>query len=200
MRKAISRRWLVTCKSGTVVVLGGIETATYENDEILPVYFIIKRRIIFLPKEDTVTEKPDTGGEGGTDSTVNESSLLALVNNVRKTGCTCGTTAMPAVAPDTWNNVLENVALLHSTDMSTNNYFSHTGRDGSSPGDRITQAGYNWRAYGENIAKGYTSEQAVMTGWLQSEGHCKNIMSSKVKEMGVGRDGNYWTQVFASKN
>jgi uncharacterized protein YkwD len=106
---------------------------------------------------------------------------------------------MPAVAPVTWNNVLENVALLHSTDMNKNNYFSHTGLDGSTPGDRITRAGYNWRAYGENIAKGYTSEQAVMTGWLQSEGHCKNIMSSNVKEMGVGRDGNYWTQVFASK-
>jgi uncharacterized protein YkwD len=83
--------------------------------------------------------------------------------------------------------------------MNKNNYFSHTGLDGSSPGDRITRVGYNWRAYGENIAKGYTSEQAVMNGWLQSEGHCKNIMSSNVKEMGVGRDGNYWTQVFAAK-
>ena len=150
-------------------------------------------------KEDTVTEKPDTGGESGTDSTVNESTLLSLVNNVRKTGCTCGTTAMPAVAPVTWNSVLEKVALLHSTDMNKNNYFSHTSLDGSTPGDRITRAGYNWRAYGENIAKGYTSEQAVMTGWLQSEGHCKNIMSGNVKEMGIGRDGNYWTQVFASK-
>jgi uncharacterized protein YkwD len=152
-------------------------------------------------KEDTVTEQPKPGGDttATTDSTVNESTILALVNNVRKTGCTCGTTAMPAVAPVTWNSSLEKAAFLHSADMNKNNYFSHTGLDGSTPGDRITRAGYSWRAYGENIAKGYTSEQAVMTGWLQSEGHCKNIMSSNVKEMGVGRDGNYWTQVFASK-
>ncbi|HEX6431791.1 MAG TPA: CAP domain-containing protein [Niastella sp.] len=152
-------------------------------------------------KEDTVTEQPKPGGDTTitTDSTVNESTILALVNNVRKTGCTCGTTAMPAVAPVTWNSLLEKAALLHSTDMNKNNYFSHTGLDGSTPGDRITRVGYSWRAYGENIAKGYTSEQAVMTGWLKSEGHCKNIMSSNVKEMGVGRDGNYWTQVFASK-
>jgi uncharacterized protein YkwD len=152
-------------------------------------------------KEDTVAEQPNKGG-GDTatvDSTVNESTLLALVNNVRKTGCTCGSTAMPAVAPVTWNDLLEKSALLHSTDMNKNNYFSHTGLDGSSPGDRLTRVGYNWRAYGENIAKGYTSEQSVMNGWLQSEGHCKNIMSSHVKEMGVGRDGNYWTQVFATK-
>jgi uncharacterized protein YkwD len=150
-------------------------------------------------KEDTVTEQPNTGDETSTDSSVNESTLLTLVNNVRKTGCTCGSTAMPAVAPVTWNDLLEKAALQHSADMNKNNYFSHTGLDGSSPGDRITRVGYNWRAYGENIAKGYTSEQAVMNGWLQSEGHCKNIMSSSVKEMGVARDGNYWTQDFAAK-
>src|SRR5687767_4820477 len=152
-------------------------------------------------KEDTVTSQPKPGGGDTTinDSSVNESTLLALVNNVRKTGCTCGSTVMPAVAPVTWNNLLEKAALLHSADMNKNNYFSHTGLDGSSPGVRLTRVGYNWMAYGENIAKGYTSEQAVMNGWLQSEGHCKNIMSAHVKEMGVGRDGNYWTQVFAAK-
>lgn len=150
-------------------------------------------------KEDTVAEQPIKGGDTATDSTVNESTILTLVNNVRKTGCTCGATAMPAVAPVTWNNLLEKAAVLHSADMNKNNYFSHTGLDGSSAGDRITRVGYNWRAYGENIAKGYASEQAVMNGWLQSEGHCKNIMSSNVKEVGAGRDGNYWTQVFAAK-
>lgn len=154
-------------------------------------------------KEDTVTKQPDTGDDTSTpvtsDSTVNESTLLALVNNVRKTGCTCGTTAMPAVAPVTWNNLLEKAAVLHSMDMNKNNYFSHTGLDGSTAGDRITRVGYTWQAYGENIARGYTSEQSVMTGWLQSQDHCKNIMSAHVKEMGVGRDGNYWTQVFGSR-
>src|SRR5688572_11523770 len=77
-------------------------------------------------KEDTVTEQPKPGGETSTDSSVNESTLLALVNNVRKTGCTCGTTAMPAVTPLTWNDLLETAALRHSADMNKNNYFSHT--------------------------------------------------------------------------
>jgi uncharacterized protein YkwD len=135
---------------------------------------------------------------GGTNTT-NEAQLLSLVNNVRKAGCTCGTTVMPAVPELTWNDLLEKAATDHSIDMNTNNYFSHTGLDGSNPGQRITRAGYTWRAYGENIAKGYTSEQAVMDGWLKSEGHCKNIMSRNVKEMGVGRDGNLWTQVFAAQ-
>jgi uncharacterized protein YkwD len=148
-------------------------------------------------KDDAVAGQPNTGGETATDSTVKESSIIALVNNVRKTGCTCGSTIMPAVAPLTWNNLLKKAAQLHSADMNKNNYFDHTAPNGSTPGDRITSVGYTWLAYAENIAKGYTSEQAVMDGWLKSEGHCKNIMSSKVKEMGIGRDGNYWTQVFA---
>jgi uncharacterized protein YkwD len=56
-----------------------------------------------------------------------------------------------------------------------------------------------WKTYGENIANGYGTEQAVMTAWLASEGHCKNIMSSSFKEIGAGREGNYWTQVFGIK-
>ncbi len=63
--------------------------------------------------------------------------------------------------------------------MKTNNYFSHTGLNGSTAGQRITAAGYTWSAYGENIANGYSSEQAVINGWLGSEGHCKNIMSAE---------------------
>lgn len=148
-------------------------------------------------KEDLQPDK--NSNHNTTDSTTKETLLLTLVNNVRQTGCTCGTTVMPPVPPLTWNDLLEKAALGHSKDMNTNNYFSHTGLDGSSPGDRITRAGYTWKAYGENIALGYTAEQDVMNGWLQSEGHCKNIMSSRVKEMGVGRDGNYWTQVFGMR-
>lgn len=132
-------------------------------------------------------------------ASVNRTTFIQLVNNVRQAGCTCGSSVMPPVAPVTWNDLLANAALSHSSDMNTNDYFSHTGLNGSSAGDRITAAGYNWRAYGENIARGYTSEQAVMDGWLKSEGHCKNIMSSQFKEMGVGRAGNYWTQAFGSR-
>ncbi len=132
-------------------------------------------------------------------TSVNETLALQLVNNIRGQGCNCGSTYMPLVPPVSWNNLLEAAALAHAQDMYTNNYFSHTGKDGSTPGQRITRAGYAWRAYGENIAKGYQSEQAVVDGWLQSEGHCLNIMSSSFKEMGLARVGNYWVQEFGAR-
>jgi uncharacterized protein YkwD len=105
---------------------------------------------------------------------------------------------MKPVSPVTWNDKLEQAALIHSQDMDTNGYFDHTGRDGSTPATRITGVGYKWSAIGENIAMGYPSEQAVISAWLASEGHCKNIMNGMFTEMGVALDGKYWTQEFAT--
>ncbi len=124
--------------------------------------------------------------------------LLDLVNKWRKSGCNCGSTQMPPVGTVVWQAQLESVALKHSQDMEKQNYFSHTGKNGSDPGGRITAAGYKWRTYGENIVKGYPDAKAVVDGWIKSEGHCKNIMNGNFKEMGVGKSGAYWTQVFAS--
>ncbi|AFM02522.1 Cysteine-rich secretory protein family [Bernardetia litoralis DSM 6794] len=130
---------------------------------------------------------------------VNGQELVTLVNKYRTEGCTCGSDVMPAVATITWNETLAKTAYLHSKDMNDQDYFSHTGKDGSDTGIRMERQGYDWRAYGENIAKGYTNEQAVVEGWIESEGHCRNIMSANFEEMGVGKEGEYWTQVFGTR-
>lgn len=106
---------------------------------------------------------------------------------------------MPPVQPVTWNNQLAQAALGHSIYMNNKGRFSHLGRRGIGPGQRIRAAGYNWKAYGENIGYNYPDEQAVIAGWLQSVGHCKNIMDPHFKEMGVARSGAYWTQDFGAK-
>jgi uncharacterized protein YkwD len=130
---------------------------------------------------------------------VNKNTLLQWVNNIRQKGCNCGQTIMPPVAPVVWNESLAKAAFSHSSDMLGKNYFDHTSPDGSTPGSRITQTGYVWKTFGENIAMGYKDEDAVMNGWINSEGHCKNIMNAAFKDMGAGREGNYWTQEFGSK-
>lgn len=130
---------------------------------------------------------------------LNETLLLQLVNQQRQAGCNCGSTYFPPTTSLTWNDQLEEAALAHANDMFTYNYFDHTGHDGSTPGVRITRAGYAWRAYGENIAKGYTSEEAVFNGWINSEGHCRNIMDPGFREMGAARVNAYWVQEFGSR-
>ncbi len=53
---------------------------------------------------------------------------------------------------------------------------------------------------GENIAYGYTSSSAVVSAWMNSEGHRRNILDSRYSHIGVGYspDGNYWVQIFAA--
>ncbi len=132
-------------------------------------------------------------------STVNKTVMLQLVNDVRKNGCQCGDTYYNPVPALSWNSQLEAAAYKHSEDMYTNNFFNHVAPDGSNGGVRIQKAGYDWSAFGENIAMGYKSEKDVVNGWLQSPGHCKNIMNRSFRELGVARVGNYWTQEFGAK-
>ncbi|MCB5169080.1 CAP domain-containing protein [Streptomyces bambusae] len=118
--------------------------------------------------------------------------VVALVNKERaKVGCK----AVKA------NKKLTTAALKHSKDMAAHRTMSHTGSDGSDPGQRITRAGYQWRTYGENVAYGYTTSTKVMKGWMNSPGHKRNILNCAFKEIGVARaqPGNYWTQVFATR-
>ena len=104
-----------------------------------------------------------------------------------------------------WNSKLFDAAAAHSADMANNNYFSHTGQNGSNFGQRITAAGYAWKAAAENIAAGQSSTQQVMESWLQSPGHCSNIMSKAYTEVAVSCVQNassaykrYWAMELAT--
>lgn len=130
---------------------------------------------------------------------LNKTVMLQLVNKVRSSGCNCGGRFYPSAPPLAWNEKLEKAAFVHSQDMWRRNYFSHKAPDGSNGGNRIERAGYPWKAYGENIAFGYTTERDVVKGWLSSPGHCRNIMNRNYKEMGVSRVNNYWTQTFGAR-
>jgi len=127
-----------------------------------------------------------------------KNKLLGLVNEARKTGRYCGDEYFPPAGKVVWNELLEAAAQMHSDDMNTYDFLSHTGSDGSSPGDRLEKVGYEWTTYGENIAKGYPTEEEVIKGWLESPGHCANIMNPDFTEMGVATSGKYWTQIFAT--
>jgi uncharacterized protein YkwD len=120
--------------------------------------------------------------------------VVALVNQERaKAGC-------GALAEDPQ---LEKAAQDHSDDMAARNFFDHTNPDGADPGQRITAAGYKWSTYGENIAQGQQTAQAVMESWMNSPGHRANILNCSFKDIGVGihkgSGGPWWTQDFGAK-
>jgi uncharacterized protein YkwD len=131
--------------------------------------------------------------------------VLALTNAARSHARRCGGTAFAAAPPLSLNGLLERAALEHAVDMAAHDYMDHTGRDGSSPADRITHTGYKWRLVGENLASGIMTPEEAVAGWLESPHHCANLMAARFSEMGVafavnpGTDaGVYWTQTFGT--
>lgn len=145
---------------------------------------------------------PPVPGNGGSRNSQQE--VLNLVNQARANSRMCGTTFFDAAGELQWNEKLFNAAFSHSTDMATNNFFSHTGANGSSLGERVSKAGYKWSSLGENIAAGYPTADSVIQGWLNSPGHCANLMKANATELGVANVrsetanfGMYWTLVIA---
>ncbi|AYA74540.1 SafA/ExsA family spore coat assembly protein [Robertmurraya sp. P23] len=99
---------------------------------------------------------------------------------------------------------LARVARYKSADMRDRNYFSHTSPTYGSPFDMMKNFGISYRSAGENIAAGQRTPQEVVTAWMNSEGHRKNILSSGYTHIGVGyaqggSKQHYWTQMFISK-
>ena len=98
----------------------------------------------------------------------------------------------------TLNWELGRVARYKSQDMVDKRYFSHTSPTYGSPFQMIQAFGLSYRVAGENIAYGYSTPQAVVNGWMNSEGHRKNILNAGFTQIGVGYvgQGHYWTQMF----
>lgn len=111
------------------------------------------------------------------------------------------------LAPLALNSKLSEAAQTHSQNMATQDFFSHTGKDGSSAGDRVSRTGYDWRTVAENIAAGQSTPAEVVNSWINSPGHRANLLNTTIKEIGVGyfflaedtgttNYNAYWTQNF----
>jgi hypothetical protein len=127
-----------------------------------------------------------------------ESEVIDLVNVER---------AAEGLPPLSTDADLASAARGHSEDMGLQNYFSHTGLDGRTPCDRMTDAGYIWNYCGENIAASQPTPEDVIDTWMASAGHRANILNPNYCDIGVGYAyvasstyGHYWTQNFGRRS
>jgi uncharacterized protein YkwD len=130
---------------------------------------------------------------------------LQLVNAVRARGTQCGGRSFGPAPPMTLSGTLAGVAFGHAADMAEHNYFEHEDLSGRSPADRVRAVGYQEKLVGENIAYGPKTADEVVQGWLDSPGHCENIMDPRFAEMGIAyaaghasKRGLYWVQLLAA--
>ena len=131
--------------------------------------------------------------------------MLRLVNAARSEARRCGDETYEAASPIIWDITLEKAAKVHSDDMAEHDFVSHTGSDGSTPGDRLINNDYVWDVSAENISAGVESSEEAVAGWLTSPGHCANIMHPALEEIGAAcsrQSGTkyvtYWTLELAT--
>jgi uncharacterized YkwD family protein len=146
------------------------------------------------PQTQTPPQKPaqrsTTPATGGNSQYVQQ--VIDLTNQQRSKN------GLPALKADTQ---LNSVAQKKALDMQQNHYFSHTSPTYGSPFDMMRDFGVTYKSAGENIAQGQQTPQEVVTAWMNSEGHRKNILSASYTHIGIGYEasGKHWVQMFIGK-
>lgn len=117
----------------------------------------------------------------------------ALANNAR---------AAKGLAPLTIDSRMTTAAEAHSIEQAQRQKMTHTGRNGSNAGQRLTVLGYSWSTWGENVAAGQADCASVMSAWMNSSGHRANILNPAFVNIGMGavKGPNgviYWTMDLA---
>ena len=144
-----------------------------------------------LPEQPDTEQTPSLPENPEQDSTGTMSQLekqaAELVNQMR---------SQNGLSPLTIDTNLSIKARIKSSDMKTNNYFSHTSPTYGSPFQMMQRLGIAYKSAGENIAKGYTTAEAVVNAWMNSASHRANILSTNYTSIGIGYVDGYWTQWF----
>lgn len=132
-----------------------------------------------------------------------EQRVVELVNQAR---------AQAGIPPLKHDDAVTAAARYHAADQGQDDYVNHDTYDRQN-GDLVRicstwerTATFFTDPRGENIAAGYTSPEAVMEGWMKSQGHRDNILNPSSWEIGVGYfEGSglfnyYWVQDFAQQS
>jgi len=105
------------------------------------------------------------------------------------------------------NKLLSRAAQKRLEDMLEKRYFAHTSPSGEDVADIAGSLDYDYSRIGENLARGnFKSAADVVSFWLKSPQHRKNMLSRDYKDIGVavarervdGRDFWQAVQVFGS--
>ena len=135
----------------------------------------------------------------GGSANVNEGRLPMLdrVNAQRAAGVQCPDGWRGPVGEVAWSWDVQELANGQAAFQASTHQLTHVGPDGSRSWERCLAAGYGYCV--ENVAAGSSDEARIFAAWLQSEGHCKNIMDPAATVMGAQVVSGYWALVLADK-
>ncbi|MCL4359745.1 CAP domain-containing protein [Patescibacteria group bacterium] len=102
-------------------------------------------------------------------------ALLADTNAAREAN---------GLQPLSINGELDNAAAAKAQDMFANNYWAHQSPEGKTPWDFIVGSGYSYALAGENLAKNFSTSQAVVDAWMASPSHRENMLKTGYRDIG----------------
>jgi uncharacterized protein YkwD len=140
------------------------------------------------PDTPVPTATPNPGGQNEAQKLVELINQQRSANNLR-----------PLAA----NAQLTQAAQVHTTDMATNNFLSHTGSDGSTTAQRVERAGYKAQAAEQIVARTYTSADEMSRVIMGQSSLRSRVLNANYIDIGIAnvRSGSgtpYWTIVVAA--
>lgn len=166
-------------RSESIAVLGVLCTLSF-------LLLLLQLHLPFLPTVLGDTSVLDTQG------------IFAQVNSVRE---------KEGKATLSWNDQLAAAAEAKANDMIAQGYWAHVNPAGKQPWAFIDEAGYRYSIAGENLARNYSSAEAVIAAWMASPTHRANIVQGAYTETGIaakkakihGKDSVIIVQMFGSR-
>ncbi|TXS09936.1 CAP domain-containing protein, partial [Streptomyces sp. ms191] len=118
--------------------------------------------------------------------------LTRLINQRRaKEGC----------APLRTDDRLTQAARAYARDMVRRGYYGHSSPEGEFADTRISDTGYAWSRWAENLARGMRDPATVFDSWMDGGMHQQNMLDCRYRDTGVaavpGPDGTVWVQKLA---
>lgn len=145
----------------------------------LPVILVIGALLSLGIRQSSFTTalKHPTGQVLSYAASMQAQSLLVDTNNER---------AQANVSLLAENAQLDQAAQAKAKDMASRNYWSHDTPDGNPPWVFVADQKYDYQKLGENLAAGFSDEQAAISGWMSSPHHKDNLLDANFSQVGFG--------------
>lgn len=93
--------------------------------------------------------------------------------------------AKAGVGPVKLNSLLNESAQRKAGDMFAFDYWAHNSPSGRDPWSFFKEVGYKYLFAGENLARDFSSPDAVVAAWMASPTHRDNLLNPKYQEIGI---------------
>ncbi len=139
----------------------------------------------------------------GRDGVVDRDGVLTIAGIIEETNRHRNLHGESSLRED---STLNQIAMMKLDNMFKDQYFDHVSPDGVAVSDFADQVSYDFLLLGDNLARGnYHDDRDLVTDWMNSPGHRRNILESRYEKIGVAakrgvyRDREQWfaVQVFA---